>query len=382
MEIKELKEELLKTWEAFKKKNEELEAEIKKYGEGSQELKNTIEALNGRLDSLETKLNRPGTSAPSENKHKENFLQFMRKGIVPSETKATFIEGTGNIGGYTVAPEYVRELITATLTELDPIRQYARVITTSSNTVNIPTITNFATASWASDEVTTQRSATNASTPFGQVSISVYEMYAICDISNDLLEDSMFDLEAEVRRNVGTQLAYTEGAAFVAGDGSAKPTGILTSPASGSIVTTGVADNWPTTNPADKIFEVFFTLKEPYASKGVWGLNRATLSQIRRFKDSTGNYIWSPGIADVPSTILGRPYFLAPSWHTTAANKYILGFADWQNAYCIVDRNILTVLRDPYTKADYNTTRFIFRYRVGGKPLVSEAFATLKCATS
>ncbi len=38
-------------------------------------------------------------------------------------------------------------------------------------------------------------------------------------------------------------------------------------------------------------------------------LNDSTVKALRKLKDNTGNYIWSPSVqAGVPDTILNRPY--------------------------------------------------------------------------
>jgi len=379
-DLKVLQDEFAKTADVFKKAVDLHDAEIKKVGVASQEIKNKVDALNARLDTFETKMNRPPmtpseTKAEVVTKEKSNIEAWLRKGIYPESQKATFASTT-TIGGYTVVQQYIKELIITTLTEMNPIRAFARSMTTSTNSVRVPTRVALTSITLAADEVTTLRTATNAATPFSYKDITVYEYYAIVDISRDLLEDSEFDLEQEVRNDIAEQLAYQEGKDFVSGT---TPVGILKAPPGGNVTATGTSANWPTTNPADKLWDVYFALKEPYASNGVWALNRATLGTIRKFKNSDGVYLWSPGLGTVPNSICGAPYFLCKDWDVAGASKYIVAFADWKKAYCIVDRVGMQITRDDLTKADYNTVRYIARYRVGGSPLVAEAIQFLQC---
>jgi HK97 family phage major capsid protein len=384
MELNELQTEMQKTWSAFKDRNDLIEAEVKKYGTATQEAQNILNKVGDRLDSIETKMNRPGVG-PSASKDEEIVAQekydlnrYLRKGIFPESRKAAGdpFFSTTTAGGYTIVQQYIKELILTTLTEMNPIRQYARVLQTGTNSVRIPTRVALTSINLAADEITTERTSTETATPFSYKDITVYEYYAMVDISRDLLEDSEFDLEAEIRSDIAEQLAYQEGKDFITGT---TPVGILLSPPGGNCTGTGTSANWPATNPGDKIWDVYFALKEPYASRGAWALARATLGSIRKFKTSDGAYLWSPGFGSVPNSICGAPYFLCKDWNVAGASKYIMAFADWKKAYVIVDRIGMSIVRDDLTRATYNTVRYIARYRVGGSPLVAEAIQFLQC---
>jgi hypothetical protein len=65
-----------------------------------------------------------------------------------------------------------------------------------------------------------------------------------------------------------------------------------------------------------------------------------------------GNYLWMPGIAgNVPNTILGAPYAEMPDMPNEGAGLFPIAVGDWQRAYRVVDRVLISVLRDPFTQS-------------------------------
>ena len=110
-------------------------------------------------------------------------------------------------------------------------------------------------------------------------------------------------------------------------------------------------------------------------------MNRTTESVIRKFKDSTGNYIWQPGTtAGQPPTLLGYPVAEADDMPDIAANSYSVAFGDFARGYLIVDRVGVRVLRDPYSAKPY--VLFYTTKRVGGGVQNFEAIKLMKFAAS
>ena len=140
---------------------------------------------------------------------------------------------------------------------------------------------------------------------FGQISLSAYKVGTAIKISEELLNDSVFDLPAYIAKEFGRRIGAKEEEAFLVGDGKGKPTGIFAA--------TGGAENGATTSTAnitfDDMIEVFYSLKSPYRKKAVWILNEQTIKILRKIKDSNGNYLWQPSVSEgIPDTILNRPY--------------------------------------------------------------------------
>jgi HK97 family phage major capsid protein len=205
-----------------------------------------------------------------------------------------------------------------------------------------------------------------------------------------LLDDAQVDTEAWLASEVQTVFAEQESTAFVTGDGTAKPKGFLnyTTVADGSwawnkigYVATGVSGGFAASNPADNLLDLAYAPKQAYRANGTWVMNRKTESTIRKFKDTTGNYIWQPGtIAGAPATLFGYPVVESEDMPDVGANTYSVAFGDFARGYLIVDRVGIRVLRDPYTAKPY--ILFYTTKRVGGGVQNFEAIKLLKFGTS
>ena len=268
-----------------------------------------------RQEALDAELNRPVnkplTGKPmngkEENKtgratdeYRQNFWNMMRsKAPMPSVVNALQI-GTDSEGGYLVPDEYERTLVEA-LEEENVFRQLAKVIQTSSGDRKIPVVATKGTASWIDEE----GAYTESDDSFGQVSIGAYKLGTMIKVSEELLNDSVFDLESYISREFARRIGAKEEEAFFTGDGSGKPLGIL---ASSGGAETGITAASATAITADELIDLFYSLKSPYRRNAVWVLNDSTIKAIRKLKDSNGQYLWQPSLtAGTPDTILGRP---------------------------------------------------------------------------
>ena len=207
-------------------------------------------------------------------------------------------------------------------------------------------------------------------------------MYALVDVSEQMMEDSEFNLEEELQLEFSEQFAVTEGAALVNGDGAGKPEGFLQHADVAETVSGSAGSIADASGQANGLIDLYHGLKTAYAVNGTWLLNRATLSEVRKLKDGQNNYIWQPGLASgVPNTILGQPYVEVPDMPDVAAGAFPIAFGDLRRGYVIVDRINLSVLRDPFTQATSGNVRFIARRRVGGQVVLAEAIRKLKVST-
>ncbi|MFZ4748471.1 MAG: phage major capsid protein [Sphingomonas sp.] len=280
--------------------------------------------------------------------------------------------------GYLAPMEYVREIIKG-VTLTSPARSIVRVRQTSAKAIQIPRRTGQFAAQRMGDNDT--RSETTG-LAYGLEELPCPEMYALIDISNQMLEDSAFDMEAEIRLEASEQFAVKEGAEFCTGTGVGMFEGILTNSSVGETVSGTAATIADSTGQANGIVNLFYAIKTAYAQNGTFIMNRTVMGSVRRLKDGQNNYIWMPGIAQgQPNTILGAPYVEMPDMPNEAANSNPIVFGDFRRAYTMVDRIVMEMLRDPYTQATSGNIRFIFRRRVGGQVVLAEAIRKLKCST-
>lgn len=324
-----------------------------------------------KMDALEASMRRPASGFDTKQVDETiaAWDKYCRKGIEsldPAERKALTVSND-TTGGYLAPPEYVRELIKA-VTEISPIRSIARVRTTAQRSIQVPKRTGQFAAAWVAESGT--RSETTGYT-VGLEEIPAHEQYALVDISEQDLEDTVFDLEAEMQTEFSEQFAKAEGLAFVSGNAVGKPEGFMTNSSVSS-----VASGNGSALTADGLLTLVHSIKTEYGRNGVFVFNRSTLAAIRKLKDTAGQYVFQAGMslqAGVPNTILGYSYVEAPDMPDIAASAYPVAFGDFRRAYMIVDRIALAVLRDPFTQATTGNVRYVARRRVGGQVILAEA---------
>jgi len=338
------------------------------------------EGFEAKLNDIETMLKRPANAmeAKDVDLSLKAWDSFMRKGeshMDEMELKALTV-GTAATAGNLAPAEYVEELIKV-ITEISPVRSVARVRQTSNKEIEVPSKTASFAAAWTA-ETGSRTETTGYTTSLN--TIPTHELYALVDISGMLLEDSVFDLEAEMNTEFAEQFAKAEGNAFLVGNGTNKPTGILDGTTVASTTAAAAA-----AIATDDIMDLVHGLKSEYARNASFMMNRSTLGAIRKLKDTAGQYIFQTGFSGqsgLPNTILGHPYVEAVDMADIAASAKPVVFGDYRRGYMIVDRVALSVLRDPYSQASTGNVRYIARRRVGGEVVLSEAMRALKMAAS
>lgn len=406
MDLQDLKDLLQKqgnAFEEFKATNDQL-IKAKADGKSVESLEAKLAKIDSELgkiadvkseiEALEKRMNRPGAPGEADKakaEHKAAFQKFMRKGDDSSlgdlQRKAYNIT-TDADGAYAVPEEIDRDIL-AKLVDVSPIRQIAtvRAIGTSDykKLVNI-----HGTASgWVDED--DARTATNSS-QFAQVTPFMGELYAYPQATQQMLEDVFFNAETWIGEEVATEFARAEGAAFVSGDGTKKPKGFLayttaatadSARAFGTLehVATGVAGDWAASNPQDVLLTLVYKLKAGFRSNARFVMNKGILADVRKWKDTAGNYIWRPGLeAGQPDTLHGYGITEAEDMPAKAANALPVAFGDFGRGYLIVDRIGTSILRDPYTAKPY--VGFYTRKRLGGCVVDSEAIKVIKIAAA
>lgn len=349
----------------------------------------SVAELKKQFDVVETAIRR---TSPSREETKAGRVNIWARAVVDAHTvgvanlsvdqqKAlndvrdeykSLSVSTDNAGGYLAPVELVREIIKAE-TEMSPVRALARVRTTAAKSVQIPKRTGQFAAVWVAEQ---GARAETAGLAYGTEEIPTHEVYALVDISNQMLEDSAFNMEQEISMEASEQFAVAEGAAFVTGSGVGKPQGFLTHP---SLATTNSGS--ATVITADGLLSLKHGIKTAYARNASFVMNRTTIGSVRKLKDSNGQYLWMPGIAQGrPNTIDGDPYVELPDMPNEGAGLKPIVYGDFRRAVTWVDRISMEMLRDPYTQATAGNVRFIMRKRVGGQVTLAEAIRAMVCS--
>lgn len=340
-----------------------------------------LKAMQTRLDKLEAKANRPIAAnnnhppAANDNDEMKAFISFARRGVERMEQKdaAALVVATDSQGGY-LAPEAFGAEILKKIVEFSPVRAYAKVTSIVAPEIKLPRKLTGTAATWVGE--TADRSQSDMT--FDQATFTPYELATFVDISNQLLEDNAYNLEGELAADIGESFGKTEASAFISGDGTGKPKGLLTA-SDVAEVTTGAAATLGT-DPAATIIGMFHSVPSVVAQNGVWLMNRTTLGTLRTLKDESGRFILlDPITAGAPATLLGRPIIEMVDMPDVEADAYPIMFGD-MTGYRIIDRIGLSVLRDPYSQATKGLVRFHARKRVGGDVTNPDRFLKLKVA--
>lgn len=337
-----------------------------------------------KMDAMEREMampvNTPITSKPENTKmeekkgrasdaYKKAFWNGMRS--KHASVSNVLSEGTDSEGGYLVPDEYENTLVQALEGE-NVIRGRSHVITTSNGTHKIPVVASKGEASWIDE---------NGAYPedddtFAQVNIDAHKIGTIIKVSEELLNDSAFNLESYFAQEFGRRIGTKEEEAFINGNGSSKPTGIL---ASAEVGVTAASDK---TITADELIDLFYSLKGVYRRNAVWVLNDTTVKAIRKLKDNNGQYIWQPALKDGDhDTLLGRPILTTGAMPEIAADAKPVIFGDL-SYYWIGDRQGVTFKRLNERYADMGQVGFLASKRVDGKLVLPEAIKVLKMKTA
>lgn len=302
--------------------------------------------------------------------YKKSFWNAMRsKHVSPTVLDALQV-GTDSEGGYLVPDEFEHTLVEK-LEEENIFRKLAHVINTSSGDRKIPVVASKGNASWVDEE----GSIPESDDAFGQVSIGAYKLGTLIKVSNELLNDSVFNLENYISKEFARRIGNKEEDAFFNGNGTGKPTGIFNSTGGADV---GVTTASSTAITADEIIDLFYSLAAPYRKKAVWVLNDATVKAVRKLKDGNGNYLWQPALtAGTPDMLLGRPVYTSTYVPTIQAGAKTIAFGDFKY-YWIADRQGRNFKKLSELYAATDQTGFMATQRVDGKLILPEAIKILQ----
>lgn len=368
-------EELAVAFVAFKDAHTQELGEIKA-GKTDVLTTDKLTAINSTLDELKAaideqariaaaaKLGGPGDVLPTNPEYVAAFKAHMRKGDIT----AAMSVGSAVDGGYLAPVEWDRT-ITNKLKQISPIRANSQVITISGNGFSRVFNDGVVGSGWVGE--TASRPATG--TPgLTSLAFATGELYANPQITQQALDDVAIDLEQWLAGEVDGEFAIQENIAFLSGNGTNKPNGILTYVTGaanaathpfGAITGATVAGAAVVTT--DEVIDLVYSLPSERNQNAKFFLNRTSLGKLRKLKDGQGNYIWQPSyVAGEPSTLAGYPVIEVPGMPNMTTGLVSILFGDMEATYLVIDRIGIRVLRDPFTNKPY--VGFYTTKRVGG----------------
>lgn len=402
--LKDVLADLNRSFAAFKEEQEAALADLRKgtedvvrtekvdrINQSVTELTNAVNETKAQITAMQ--LGGGAGDAPNADKqaHAKAFNTWFRRGSAEAEAGLRSLEVKAGLttqsdpdGGYLV-PEEMDRAVSRVLGTVSAMRGMARVVTISAAEYSVLVSQGGAGSGWVGEE--DSRAETDTPT-LSKILINSGEIYASPAATQRALDDGFLNVEQWLADEVSIEFAEQEGEAFISGNGINRPKGFLSydTAENGSYAwgklgykVTGAAAAFATSNPADALMDLFYSLKAGYRNGAEFLTSDAVLGTIRKFKDGQGNYLWSPPTADMPGLILGKPVQTDDNMPALGANAFPVAFGNWQRGYLIADRMGVRVLRDPYTNKP--NVLFYTTKRVGGAVVNFEAIKLLKCST-
>ena len=295
----------------------------------------------------------------------------MRNKKNPYEAVNALQIGTDSEGGYLVPDEYENTLIEK-LHDENIIRQYATVIKSSNGDKKIPVVAGYGEATWTDEEA----AYTESDDSYGVITLGAHKLTSIIKVSEELLNDSAFDLEQYISKEFVRRMAAAEENAFINGTGTGRPTGILQTAETGKTTAAAAAIT------ADEVIDLYHSLRSPYRKNAVFIANDSTVKAVRQLKDSNGMYLWQPGLKEgQPDTLIGNRIISSAYMPEIGAGKKPILFGDI-SYYWIADRQGRTFQRLNELYAATGQVGFRTFQRVDGKLTLAETVKTLTCKAS
>ena len=413
-------------FEEYKSTNDQRLAEIAAKGAADPLLDEKMTRLSAELDDMgklkkeleqiATRASRPGAGASGEGETREAaeyrtaFFDWVRAPQDPQiqqrmhaaskayQSRAANVGGlesravqvvtsTGSAGGFAL-PEQIAGTIDRLIAEISPIRSIARVVTVGSPDYKELIDIGGAAFEWVGEAGTRSQSNTpdlaEVVPTFGMAS-------ARPRATEESLDDLFFNVEQWLIESAVEAIAAGEGAAFINGNGTNRPTGFLAGPAPvatpdasrafGTLQfrASGQAAALPAS--ADTFLDLTYDLRARYRANARWVTSRSVLAAMRKYKDTTGQYLWQPSLmTNQPETFAGYPVIEAEDMPAVGANAFPIAFGDFDQGYLIADRVGMRMTRDEITLPGF--VQFYIRKRVGGRLRNTQAIKLLRISAT
>jgi len=405
MEIKDLAEKIQDTWAQMQVKNNEVLDEAKgavtTLNEYKAEDKVELEKMSAAMDAQKAQLDAIGLDIerqkliPAGEGEKESedtkayktaFYKAMRVGdrnldpddrkilkhAITPESKA-LVENTA---GLYLVPEDLEKEIMRAIPQINTLRNYCRVRTTSRDKVSVNSATEVS-VSWGKLETGSDITESDV-TPSRDI-IYVEDMYGLTKVGEDELEDTDANLQAMIADSFATAFANAEAKAFAVGTGHttySQPDGITLESISHT--------NWTTANTAniDDLLDCEYGLGAQYLNGAVWLMSRTTELAIRLLRPETssgyyGQYFWQPSLqAGQPNNIDGFGIISQNDMTNSSTGTDLISvvFGNFKQGYMIVDRSGMAIKRLDELYSEAGLIGFRAKKRVGGGAYRTAAF--------
>jgi HK97 family phage major capsid protein len=340
-----------------------------------------LDAVERALDQREVNMKEHNTVSISANGYipasaeEKTFSEYLRKGEqMDPYSRKTLVLANDTGAGY-LAPDAYTTAVIEKLQEYSPVRSVAQIRQTDATAIQIPRQTGVVDGGWTTE---IGLRVEDANLTFGLETITAHETYAFVKVGRQMLEDSRVNFDAFLAGEFGRKFASIEGLAFISGNTTGRPEGLLTN---ANIASANSGDGANLTS--DGLIDLVYSLPSEYRKRAAWLMNRGTIQEVRKLRDGNNStYIWQPSFqAGQPETLLGYPIYESCDMPDVANATYPVLFGDFRRSYIIVDRVSMDIQRLTERYAEYGIVAYMARKRVGGQVVLADAIKKMYIAT-
>lgn len=387
---KEIITEINEAFAQLKVMNERRESEISQFGTALADTAATIARINGDMDEMKRQMAKNTPSIPAKTAGEEarsmmvaSYNKYLRHGMQSdalSEVEKRALSGTSDGDGYFLVPDHLDNTILMNAYNAAAVRPVASKRKTGRNAISVGSLVK-PTVAWGTKGICVADQVSGT----GRTTIEVNFLHGLLLVDQDMLDDADADIAEVLSKGFGEAKAEAEDDAFMTGNGVNEPEGILTNATiAASYIPSGVAAALTdsTNNGFDVMLEAYYALNAKYRRNAHWAWNSQTEHVLRTIKDNEGRYMFQPSLAiGTPATFNGVPIINPEGMPDIAANSLPIVIGDFSR-YWIADRQSFAIQRLNERYAECHQVGFKVRFRVGGAPVLPEAFIPIKIATS
>ena len=299
-------------------------------------------------------------------RYQEEFRAAILRGQAPI---TNFLKESSDADGGYLVPTEMNNQIIVDLADYNVFRQIANVITTSHDR-EMPMAATHSVAKWTAEGA----KATESNPTFGNKTIKAHKATDLIKVTDELLQDSAFNIDNYVAAEIARAFGTLEEEAFCVGTGTGQPTGLFTDNG-GTVGVTAAANN---AIAYDEVLDLVYSVIKPYRAKGSFLTHDTTVKSLRKLKDNQGQYLWQPSLqAGEPDRLAGYRVYTSPFVPVMAADALALAFGDMKQ-YTIADRKRRSIKRLSELYAESGMVGFLATQRVDGLTIYNDGIKLLK----
>jgi HK97 family phage major capsid protein len=316
---------------------------------------------------------RTGTPVHEQPEYRNAFWQYLSTRSVSDldvEEHRALSKGTTTAGGYLVPTDFYNQLIRALRFMGNVASLATEIVTDNGDTIQVPANTAHGTAAWLAEA----GSYTPSDETFAQIALNAFKATAKIIVSEELLQDSAFDLDAFLAREFGERIGVLENTAYIKGTGTGQPQGLLSSNTASNITTVTAAVGNTTTFSYSALVTAIFSLPKQYRDNASFIVNDASARNLYLMLDTQNRPLWNVNVASTgPDTFLGYPIYTDPDIPAPGVGNISVLFGDWRRTYMVRRVTGFGIQRQNELHSDSGQVGFRGFERVDGRVVLAAA---------